>query len=158
MSRSTGYWSRWKFDPRTYELAKLQWHLPAEPKHAAMRAYYKELLRLRREDSELRPSDRRQIDGAVLGPDALLLRWFGEAGDDRLFVFNIGRDIKLEPAPEPLLAPPAGRSWTLAWSSEDPRYGGAGVVPPETPDGRWRLGGRSAALLRAEGTSEGRRS
>ena len=117
-----------------------------------------DLLRLRREDSELRPSDRRQIDGAVLGPDALLLRWFGEAGDDRLFVFNIGRDIKLEPAPEPLLAPPAGRSWTLAWSSEDPRYGGAGVVPPETPDGRWRLGGRSAALLRAEGTSEGRRS
>jgi len=29
--------------------------------------------------------------------------------------------------PEPLIAPPPGHGWSLAWSSEHPQYGGRGT-------------------------------
>ncbi|HVR11732.1 MAG TPA: DUF3459 domain-containing protein, partial [Thermoanaerobaculia bacterium] len=70
----------------------------------------------------------------------------GRAGD-RLLVLNLGADLDLAPAPEPLLAPPAGVRWQVLWSSEDPRYGGAGAPPPEDAEGRWRLPGRAAVAL-----------
>ena len=38
---------------------------------------------------------------------------------------NLGVELRLEVAAEPLLAPPAEeRRWQVLWSSEDPRYGG----------------------------------
>ena len=37
-----------------------------------------------------------------------MLRFFGDGGDDRLLLVNLGRDLHLDPAPEPLLAPPEG--------------------------------------------------
>ena len=67
-------------------------------------------------------------------------------GDDRLLLVNLGRDLHLDPAPEPLLAPPEGRRWSVLWSSEDPRYGGGGTVPPETED-NWRIPGEAAVVL-----------
>ena len=57
------------------------------------------------------------VDGAVLGPDAFVLRYFGDNGDDRLLVVNYGRDLHLNPAPEPLLAPPEDSLWSILWSS-----------------------------------------
>ena len=69
--------------------------------------------------------------------------------DDRLLVVNLGRDLPLTPAPEPLLAPPAGRRWQLQWSSEDPRYGGSGT-PPLEGEGPWSLPGRAAVVLRPQ--------
>ena len=53
-------------------------------------------------------SARTRVDGAVLGPEAFVLRFFGENGSDRLLLVNLGRDLDLDSAPEPLLAPPAG--------------------------------------------------
>ena len=47
------------------------------------------------------------VDGAVLGPDAFVLRFLARDGDDRLLLVNLYRDLVLEPAPEPLLAPPS---------------------------------------------------
>ena len=41
-----------------------------------------------------------QIDGAVLGPTAFALRFFGAAGDDRLLIVNLGAHIHLDPAPD----------------------------------------------------------
>ena len=38
-----------------------------------------------------------QFDGAVLGPDAFLLRYFGPAGDDRLLLVNLGKMQHLRP-------------------------------------------------------------
>ena len=65
---------------------------------------------------------------------------------DRLLVVNLGPDLVLQIAPEPLLAPPAGGRWTTLWSSEDPAYAGMGSTEPETQAG-WRRTGRCASLL-----------
>ena len=125
---------------------------------AAALALHRDLLRLRREDPVFRLQAAAGIDGAVLGPAALVLRWLapppGESGGsgegspgDRLLLVNLGADLELDPAPEPLLAPPAGARWQVLWSSEDPRYGGAGAPPPEDAAGGWRLPGQAAIAL-----------
>ena len=97
---------------------------------------HRDLLRLRREDAVLRDGAERPFDGAILSSHAFLLRWWGKDGDestpgsdtshadDRLVIVNLGVDLRLNPAPEPLLAPPDGATWQILWSSEDPRYGG----------------------------------
>jgi maltooligosyltrehalose trehalohydrolase len=82
----------------------------------------------------------------VLSAHAFVLRFFGTGGDDRLLLVNLGIDHHLAPAPEPLLAPPAGRLWTVRWSSEATAYGGGGTFPPLSRDG-WRLPGEAAVLL-----------
>jgi maltooligosyltrehalose trehalohydrolase len=71
------------------------------------------------------------IDGAVLGGAAFILRFFGAQGDTRLLVVNLGRALRFDPAPEPLLAPPPGADWTILWASDSPRYGGMGTPPLE---------------------------
>ena len=78
-----------------------------------------------------------------------MLRFFGCEGDDRLVLVNFGVDLRLDPAPEPLLAPPAGRSWRVIWSSEDPAYGGGGTPSPETDEG-WTLPGQAAVVIGPE--------
>jgi maltooligosyltrehalose trehalohydrolase len=105
-----------------------------------------DLIRLRREDAVIGAQRFRGVDGAVIGPEAFALRYFGDAGDDRLLIVNFGCDLCLAPAPEPLLAPPLGARWAVAWSSEDPRYGGTGAAPAD-PDDDWRVSGESALLL-----------
>jgi maltooligosyltrehalose trehalohydrolase len=82
---------------------------------------------------------------AVLGAEAMLLRYRSASGD-RLLLVNLGTDLHLDVAPEPLLAPPLGARWRTLWSSEDPRYGGRGAVDVETDDG-FRLSGHSAVVL-----------
>jgi maltooligosyltrehalose trehalohydrolase len=71
-----------------------------------------------------------------------------------MLVVNLGRDLHLNPAPEPLLAPPAGQGWQTQWSSEDPRYGGGGT-PPLEDDANWHLPGRAAVVLRPVAAPEG---
>ena len=97
-------------------------------------ALHRDLLQLRREDPVFRAQKPRGVDGAVLAPEAFVLRFFGDGGDDRLLLVNLGRDLHLDPAPEPLLAPPENAVWDVLWSSEDPRYGGDGTAPPDTED------------------------
>jgi maltooligosyltrehalose trehalohydrolase len=113
--------------------------------HAAIYDLHRDLLALRREDPVLgrRPVS---VDGAVLADEAWMLRYFGEDGADRLLIINLGGDLVLDPAPEPLLAPVEGHSWRLLWSSEAPRYGGGGVVPLD-PEGIRRLPGQAAIVL-----------
>ena len=79
-------------------------------------------------------------------PRRLLLRYFGDDGDDRLLLVNLGRDLDWQPATEPLLAPPAGTQWRLLWSSEDPRYGGIGHAAPLDPRS-WYIPGHAAIVL-----------
>jgi maltooligosyltrehalose trehalohydrolase len=132
-------------DPATFERCKLDF--TERERRAEVYALHRDLIRLRREDTILRAPARGGYDGAVLGPEAFLLRWFGGDAGDRLLVVNLGRDLRLVPAPEPLLAPPEGTRWEVRWSSEEPRYGGHGALPPETEEG-WRLPGHAAVLLR----------
>jgi maltooligosyltrehalose trehalohydrolase len=94
--------------------------------------------------------NRRQIEGAVLGPEAFVLRWYEAENDDRLAMFNMGRQLDSLPPAEPLLAAPAARNWELLWSSEDPRYGGTGT--PAFDEQNWHLPGDAAFVFRAVAT------
>jgi maltooligosyltrehalose trehalohydrolase len=82
----------------------------------------------------------------VLGAEAFVLRYLSDDGDDRLLIVNLGPDLELRPAPQPLLAPPPGTRWRNLWSSEDVRYGGRGNVPLEVED-VWHLPGHAAVAL-----------
>src|SRR5690606_41737645 len=91
---------------------------------------------------------RMEAGAVVLDRDAFLIRWGAseeEAAEERLLLVSLGPDLRLVPIPEPLLAPPPGRSWSLRWSSEHPRYGGSGTPPVETES--WNLPGGSALLM-----------
>ena len=83
-----------------------------------------------------------------MGPEALVLRFFGNDGDDRLLAVNLGLDLHRPSIPDPLVAPPQGRIWTLVWSSENPAYGGGGTPEIETKE-RWRIPGHAAVALAA---------
>lgn len=130
-------------DVRTFERCKLDFAERAT--HRAVYDLHRDLLRLRRDGLGC-GGPRRHIDGAVLGTSAFVLRCFSADGQDRLLVINLGRELHLDPCPEPLLAPPHGRQWKVAWSSEDPRYGGGGTAPLDT-DEHWRIPGEAAVLL-----------
>jgi maltooligosyltrehalose trehalohydrolase len=130
-------------EPATFERCKLD--LEERKKHAELYALHRDLLRLRREDPVFRAPQLRGVDGAVLGPQAFVLRFFSSEGD-RLLVVNFGRDLDLSPAPEPLLAPPEDQHWTLRWSSDQVEYGGCGTPELDTETG-WRIPGESAAVL-----------
>jgi maltooligosyltrehalose trehalohydrolase len=131
-------------DPAMFQRCKLDFS--ERRSHAWAYDLHRDLLKLRREDPVFSRPRPRGIDGAVLGPSAFVIHYFADDGDDRLLLVNLGRDLYLDPAPEPLLAPPEGRGWGVRWSSEDPRYGGGGTVPPETEEG-WRISGEAAVVL-----------
>jgi maltooligosyltrehalose trehalohydrolase len=131
-------------DRATFERCKLNWSERDE--HDRTLRLHRDLLKLRREDPVFASQKRGGIEGCVLGPEAFALRFFGDAGDDRLLLINLGRDLVLQPAPEPLLAPPLGKQWKTLWSSEDPHYGGCGTVPVEFTQG-FRVFGHAAIVL-----------
>jgi maltooligosyltrehalose trehalohydrolase len=130
---------------KTFEDCKLD--LGERARHREAYALHRDLLAMRREDSVFSAQGAQGLDGAVLGPEAFLLRFFGTNDDDRLLVVNLGPDLPLSILPEPLLAPPDEARWEIAWSSENPRYGGCGA-PAFDPDGPWRLPADSALVLR----------
>src|SRR6266487_6276898 len=108
-----------------------------------------DLLKLRREDSRFRQQSSGGIDGAVLGRASFVFRYFAEANDDRLLLVNFGESQVLHPVSEPLLAPPTCHKWKTLWTSDSPRYGGAGSIVGATQD-RWILPAESAFALRLE--------
>jgi len=115
--------------------------------HRGIYAMHRELLRLRREDPVFSRQDRGRVDGAVLGNEAFVLRFFGDRGDDRLLIVNLGIDLRLSPMPEPLLAPPLGCRWRVIFSTEAVCYGGHGTPPPEQEDAWWLPGHAAVALV-----------
>ena len=86
-----------------------------------------------------------KIDGAVLGTDAFLIRYFNQEHGDRLLIINFGPDLFLQPSPEPLLAPDVNQEFRLLWSSESLEYGGEGTPPINIP--YWKILGHSAIVL-----------
>jgi maltooligosyltrehalose trehalohydrolase len=122
----------------------------------AVLALHRDLLALRRDDRTFAQQRADRLYGAVLGEAALVLRFRGADRDgdgvdrdgdgDRLLLVNLGADLELSPIPEPLLAPPAGRTWRALWASEAVAYGGGGV-PALVTDAGWILPGESALVL-----------
>jgi maltooligosyltrehalose trehalohydrolase len=131
-------------DPETFARCKLD--LAERQQHAEVYALHCDLLHLRRTDPVFRVQLPRGVDGAVLAPEAFVLRFFANDGEDRLLIVNFGLDYHLNPAPEPLLAPPLDRLWRILWSSEDPRYGGDGTAPLDTEE-NWCIPGQAAVVL-----------
>ena len=133
-------------DPRTFERAILDWR--EYETNTTHRRLFADLLAMRREDRAFFDARAGQVDGAVLAAEAFVLRYFAEAaGDERLLLVNLGPEIVAGGFPEPLLAPPAGRTWQVRWSSENPEYGGTGT-PDVSSDLGWRIPGHSAVVLR----------
>ena len=138
-------------DSETFAGSKLD--LSERQYHTGMYASHRGLLRLRQTKPVFRSQRRGGMDGAVLGAEAFVLRFFGAHGDDRLLIVNLGRALHLNPAPEPLLPPPQGMGWTILWSTEHPRYGGCGTAPLEDED-NWHLPGHAAVMLRPDTRQE----
>jgi maltooligosyltrehalose trehalohydrolase len=130
----------------TFEHCKLDFS--EREKHAPMYLLHKDALALRRNDPLVGSQIRGHLDAAALERDTFVIRYFGSRDEDRLLVVNFDRDLHFDPAPEPLLAPPAGRRWKIVWSSEDPRYGGRGTPELDTDEG-WRIPGDATVLLQA---------
>ncbi len=130
-------------DPVTFMQSKIDHRERNQGGHAQVYRLHKDLLALRRTDPAFARQEKHGVDGAVLSPHAFLLRFFaGDSGaGDRLLLVNLGPDLHLDYAPEPLLAPPDGCAWITVWSSEDWRYGGEGTPPVEVLDGWQRDGG-----------------
>jgi maltooligosyltrehalose trehalohydrolase len=143
-------------DESTFRQCVLDW--AEREANAHIVALHRDLIALRRSQRAFARQARRGVDGAVLGGEAFVLRFFdeepGEAAEDehcgdRLLLVNLGADLALDVVPEPLLAPPLGRHWRTAWSSEAPAYGGGGTPPVEQTQGAWRLPPRSAVVMSA---------
>lgn len=128
----------------TFERSKLD-HSERE-KHADAYRFHCDLIRLRRTDPVLSAPEP-EIDGAVLSSKAFLLRFFAPDGGDRLLLVNLGPDLRLFPAPEPLLAPPSGYSWHTLLSTESPEYGGSGALEPDQEETGWFLSAQTTVLL-----------
>jgi maltooligosyltrehalose trehalohydrolase len=59
-------------------------------RHPEAYALHRDLLRLRRQDPVFHAQKRRGVDGAVLGPESFVLRYYEEHGNDRLLIVNTG--------------------------------------------------------------------
>jgi maltooligosyltrehalose trehalohydrolase len=129
----------------TFRKSKLDFSEVA--KHHETYRLHVDLLRLRREDPVISRQGADGIDGAVLSKSAFLVRFFSPGfHNDRLLIVNLGTDLRFDPAPEPLLAPPRDACWEKLWSSDDPQYGGCGTAPLDSEE-NWRIPGQAAVVL-----------
>jgi len=130
---------------KTFRRSQLDWS--EEEAHPEAVALHRDLIALRQSlwsEGILKA----RVDGAVLNDRGFVLRYLTGGDQDRLLIVNLGNDMPVSPAPEPLLAPPPGKEWGLEWMSESINYGGGGFATFEPDDG-WTLPAQSAALYRA---------
>jgi maltooligosyltrehalose trehalohydrolase len=132
-------------DTATFERCKLDWsELGTREGHLRL---HTDLLALRKSDSAFR-ADRESVDGAVLAPQAFVLRFSGtQPEEERLLIVNLGPDLRGGSFAEPLMAPPAGCTWAVRWSSEHPEYGGLGN--PWIGEGNESILGQASFVLKA---------
>ena len=130
-------------DPDTFARCKLDFSERA--KNHAIYDLHKDLLALRKQQPFAR-QDKRALDGAVLGPRAILLRYGFGSAKDRLLLVNYGEDLEVGGLAEPLLAPPEDCTWKILLATESPRYGGSGA-PPLGPHGELMLAAGSAIVF-----------
>jgi maltooligosyltrehalose trehalohydrolase len=128
----------------TFERCILDWcEVAGHQHHLRLHA---DVIALRRREAF---GAQRPVEGAVLSAEAFVFRFAGRTPDaERLLVVNLGPDIDAGGFAEPLVAPPRGLTWRLAWSSEHPDYGGGGAAPIVNEHG-WRIPGHSATVLAA---------
>jgi maltooligosyltrehalose trehalohydrolase len=129
---------------KTFEKCKLD--LSEREKHAETYALHRDLIKLRKSEPLFSRQDRR-FDGAILGPEAFVVRFFSDGyHNDRLLLINLGTELRLMQSPEPLLGPPENTEWVVQWSTEDPRYGGNGTAALDS-DLNWIIPAQAAVVL-----------
>jgi maltooligosyltrehalose trehalohydrolase len=132
----------------TFERSKLDWR--ERDRHGQFRRLHRDLIALRRRDAAFASGAEPRVDGSVIAPEALALRFVAaDPADERLLMVNLGSDLVRESIADPLVAPPPGCRWQLHWSSESPDYGGTGTPQIDGATG-WRVPGHAAVVLRPE--------
>ena len=131
-------------DDRTFQSCKIDHG--ERTLHADCTALHRDLMTMRRKDPVFKAQRNDWMHGAVIGPEAFVIRYLGGEEGDRVLLVNLGRDLVLNTVPEPLLAPPERSRWELLWSSESAVYGGSGT-PDIEAEGSWTIPGHAAVVL-----------
>jgi maltooligosyltrehalose trehalohydrolase len=135
--------------PGTVAACRLDWTETGRAAHQESLALHRDLIALRRSDPviALQGEHGGHIDGVVLSAECFAVRFQAPDGDDRLLIVNLRRDLRLRPMPEPALAPPEDKRWTVLFSTENPRYGGGGTPAVDDQGEGWHIPGHAAVLL-----------
>ena len=86
-------------NPKAFETCKLDFE--ERKTHASVYALHEELLRLRRDDEVFSAQDRDRMHGAIIGPEAFLVRFGTGTGRDRLVIVNLGHELEIAGIAEP---------------------------------------------------------
>ncbi|MCB1769211.1 MAG: malto-oligosyltrehalose trehalohydrolase [Candidatus Competibacteraceae bacterium] len=109
--------------------SKLQWELGNTGRHGQLRAFYRELLRLRRELPALARLDNASLSATVTRPGVLELQRWCDA--NRVVAWM---NFAAEPAT--VTVKPGAGAWSLRLDAADPTWGGEGsTLPPKLADG-----------------------
>jgi maltooligosyltrehalose trehalohydrolase len=135
--------------PGTVVACRLDWSETERAAHQESLSLHRDLIALRRSDPviALQGEHGARIDGAVLSGECFAVRFQAPDGDDRLLIVNLGRDLRLRPLPEPVMAAPEDKRWTVLFSTESPRYGGGGTPAVDDQGEGWHIPGHAAVLL-----------
>ncbi len=117
--------------------------------HAETVKLHFDLISIRKNDPAYKINMREKIDGAVLGNECFVIRFFCKTHEDRLLLINFGKQLQLRSMSEPLLAPPLNTKWKRVWYSDDPSYGGDGILPM-IQNSVWTIPGQSAMFIISE--------
>lgn len=106
--------------------------------------FHRDLIRLKKSDPVLLRQEGRDLAVTTLSREAVAFRYFGDLGDERLLVVNLGSDLTPELLhPNPVLMPPLSKVWNLVIASEWPKYGGTGIAAANE-HGEWTYLAQSA--------------
>lgn len=107
----------------TFEASKLQWPLGQMGRHGQLRAFYRELLQLRRTLPALALLDNASLTATVIAPTVLELRRWSD--DCRIVVWmNFAAD------PATVAVAPGSGAWRKQLDAADPQWGGDGSGLP----------------------------
>ena len=113
----------------TFNGSKLQWELSKTGNHGQLRAFYRELLRLRRELPALARLDNASLSATVIAPGVLELRRWCD-GNRVVAWLNFAAE------PATVAVEPGAGPWNRQLDAADPPWGGAGsTLPPKLADG-----------------------
>jgi maltooligosyltrehalose trehalohydrolase len=116
--------------PDTFERSRLDRRRLVLAEHAGMRALYRDLLRLRRDEGALHPGET-QVRVAHDGPGGWVTLELASAKDRPLLaLFNLTEADRRVP-----VAMGTAGTWTLLLSTDAVTYGGCGGAPTAFPDG-----------------------
>ncbi len=112
-------------DESTFLRARIAWDSRNAAPHKFLLAFYKELLRLRREDAVFSLRNKKDLEAVALeAPKSLLLRRWGNV-QERVAIFNFERE------PCSLRVPVPNAKWERLLASADSRWGGPGSEVPK---------------------------